>query len=642
MRFSFRALMLILAATVCWSTASTYAAAQSGTTSTPATKATVTTTTTATTPAAVKKTTTTKKTAAKPTVEEQLQKLNDKLTQQQTQMQQQQTQIQQLQQTNTQLQQQVSQQKDTFQSSLQQATQQASAAQEGVNSLHTTVTDLQSTTQATANALLENKKGVEALENPLAIHYKGITITPGGWLESTFLVRGRNENADITSNFGAVPYNGVVNSNLSEFEASARGSRPIVVANGNVGSTKLTGYFEMDFLGAADTANYVETNSFNPRMRQLWMQAEFKNGVTFTAGQFWSLMTTDRKGIATRSEFIPTTIEGSYVVGYSYARQNAVRITKDWNNKVWGAFEIANSQTTLSTSYTPANLMGFNTSSNALSPNGSTVNYGTPVTVTLNGVSTSVVAPTGANGLSTDLAPDFIGKLAFEPGWGHFEIKGVARIFRDRIASTADTTGTTNVTAGGGLGWAAILPILPGKLVSSNNKNWAQKIDFVFEGAIGKGIGRYGSANTPDVTVQPNGNVTPLPTVNSLAGFEFHPTPKLDLYTYGGDTYVGSERYSTLHDGDLVPAGYGSFLVNNTNCGVEVLPTGGAACGAQNKNLWDVTGGFWYRIWKGNFGTLQYGMQFEYINRTTWAGIKGGSVTGNDAIGLTSVRFYLP
>ncbi len=83
--------------------------------------------------------------------------------------------------------------------SVQQATQQASAAQDGVNSLHTTVTDLQSTTQATANALLANKKSVDALENPLAIHYKGVTITPGGWLESTFLVRGHNENADITS-----------------------------------------------------------------------------------------------------------------------------------------------------------------------------------------------------------------------------------------------------------------------------------------------------------------------------------------------------------------------------------------------------------------------------------------------------------
>ncbi len=469
MRFSFRVLILSLVATVCLSTAFVSAAGQSGTTPT----------------TTVKKTTTTSKktTAKKPTVEEQLQQLTNKLTQEQAQIQQQQSQIQQLQQTNTQLTQQVQQQGQTLQSSVQQATQQATAAQDGVNTLHTTVTDLQSTTQATANALLANKKSVDALENPLAIHYKGVTITPGGWLESTFLVRGHNENADITTNFGAVPLSGVANTNLSEFRASARGSRPILVATGMAGSTKLTGYFEMDFLGQAPTANYVETNSFNPRMRQLWMQAEFKNGVTFTAGQFWSLMTTDRKGIATRSEFIPTTIEGSYVVGYTYTRQNAVRITKDWNNKVWGAFEVAGAQTTVATSYTPVNLMGFATSTNALSPNSSTLNY-------LAG---------SAAGMSTDLAPDFIGKLAFEPGYGHYEIKALVSLFRDRIASTADTTGSTNVTAGGGLGWAAILPIVP------------KKVDFVFEGLAGKGTGRYNAAAQSDVTLEPNGNIVPLP-----------------------------------------------------------------------------------------------------------------------------------
>ena len=610
MRYSFRVLVLVLVATVCLSTAFVSAAGQSGTTSTPTDKK-----------------TTTKKTAAKkPTVEEQLQKLTNQLTQQQTQIQQQQSQIQQLQQTNTQLTQQVQQQGQTLQSSVQQATQQAASAQDGVNSLHTTVTDLQSTTQATANALLANKKSVDALENPLAIHYKGLTITPGGWLESTFLVRGHNENADITTNFGAVPLSGVANSNLSEFRASARGSRPILVATGMTGSTKLTGYFEMDFLGQAPTANYVETNSFNPRMRQLWMQAEFKNGVTFTAGQFWSLMTTDRKGIATRSEFIPTTIEGSYVVGYSYARQNAVRITKDWNNKVWGAFEVSGAQTTVASSFTPANLMGFSTSTNALSPNSSTLNY-------LAG---------SATGMSTDLAPDFIGKLAFEPGYGHYEIKGLVSIFRDRIASTADATGNTNVTAGGGLGWGMILPIGSSKLVSSNNRNWAQKIDFVFEGLAGKGTGRYNAAAQPDVTLEPNGNIVPLPAINSLAGFEFHPSPKLDVFVYGGDQYVGKEAFSTLSKGELVPAGYGSYLVNNSNCDVEVIPEGGAACGAQNKNLWDATGGLWYRIYSGPFGRLQYGMQFEYISRNSWSAVKGGSPTGSDAVGLTSIRFYLP
>jgi hypothetical protein len=314
------------------------------------------------------------------------------------------------------------------------------------------------------------------------------------------------------------------------------------------------------------------------------------------------------------------------VIGYTYVRQNAIRLTKDWNNKVWGAFEVANAQTTLSTSYTPANLMGFNTSSNALSPNGSTLNY-------LAG---------STNGMSTDLMPDLIGKVAFEPGWGHFEIKGLFREFRDRIAATADAAGSTNYSSGGGGGWAAILPILPGKLVSSNNQNWAQKIDFVFEGTAGKGIGRYGAANTPDVTVQPNGNIIPLFTVNSLAGFEFHPSPKLDVYLYGGDTYVGSSPYSTIDDGKLVPAGYGSLLVNNSNCQLEVIPEGAAACGAQNRNLYDTTAGFWYRIWKGQFGTLQYGMQGEYFYRNTWSAIKGGSPTGNDVVGLTSIRFYLP
>jgi hypothetical protein len=481
--------------------------------------------------------------------------------------------------------------------------------------LHTTVTDIQSTTQATSNALLANKKSVDALENPVAIHYKGVTITPGGWLESTFIVAGRNENADLTSSFGSSPFNGVANSNLSSFMATARGSRPIVVATANAGTTKLTGYWEMDFLGAAPTANYVETNSFTPRIRQLWMQAETKAGWTFSAGQFWSLMTTDRKGIALRSEFIPTTIEGSYVVGYTYARQNAVRITKDFNNKTWAAFEIANSQTTVGSSFTPANLMGFNTSSNALSPNGSTLNY-------LEG---------STNGLSTQLAPDFIGKLAFEPGFGHYEIKGIVRLFRDRIATTDEAQGSTNYTAGGGIGWAAILPVQ------------AKKIDFIFEGTAGKGIGRYGSSNQSDVTLEPDGHIVPLPAINTLAGLEFHPNPKLDVYVYGGDQYVGKEAFSTTNaEGKIVPAGYGSVLVNNTNCEVEVIPTGGAACGAQNKNLTDVTSGFWYRLWQGPFGRLQFGAQVEYFWRNTYSAVEGGAPSGNDVVGLTSVRFYLP
>ncbi len=72
--------------------------------------------------------------------------------------------------------------------------------------------------------------------------------------------------------------------------------------------------------------NQVETNSFNPRQRQLWGQA-FSDGLTITAGQMWSLLTTDRKGIATRAEFVPMTIDGACGIGGSPEGANSVVLT---------------------------------------------------------------------------------------------------------------------------------------------------------------------------------------------------------------------------------------------------------------------------------------------------------------------------
>src|ERR1700693_2646029 len=99
------------------------------------------------------------------------------------------------------------------------------------------------------------------------------------------------------------------------------------------GDTKLTGYYEVALLGQTPTASQVQTNSFAPRQRQLWGQIAFRNGLSFTAGQYWGLITTDRKGIATRAEFIPNTLEASYVVGYDYVRQTAFRLTENFNDK---------------------------------------------------------------------------------------------------------------------------------------------------------------------------------------------------------------------------------------------------------------------------------------------------------------------
>jgi hypothetical protein len=291
----------------------------------------------------------------------------------------------------------------------------------------------------------------------------------------------------------------------------------------------------------------------------------------------------------------------------NYVRQTAYRVTKNFENRFWLAFEVANPETNQpNASYVPPDLFGFNNSANAGSPSGSTLNY-------LAG---------STNGFSTNLAPDLIAKVAFEPGWGHYEIKALGRFFRDRI------NGNTNIAYGGGVGAAAILPLL------------TKKVDFLLQGLAGSGIGRYGAANGSDITLRPDGWIVPLHALHTLAGFEFHPQPKLDVYLYGGNEFYGRAAYLNPTNPAL-PAGYGSPLVTNAYCDVEVVPSGGPACGAQNKDIYDSTAGFWYRFLKGPFGTLQYGLQYEYLHRASWSGI-GGAPVGIDNVAFSSIRYYVP
>src|SRR5262249_41241692 len=155
------------------------------------------------------------------------------------------------------------------------------------------------------------------------------------------------------------------------------------------------------------------------------------------------------------------TLTASFNVGYTYARQSGFRVTKNFNEKAWLAFSVENPETVLSVTNPPSNVLGFAASANASSPN--------------NGFTLSNVP--GAAGTSTDLGPDLIAKLAFEPGWGHYEIKALGRFFRDRLS------GSTNVTGGGGLGFGIILPVID------------KKFDFTIQAMGGRGIGRYGTAN---------------------------------------------------------------------------------------------------------------------------------------------------
>jgi hypothetical protein len=112
--------------------------------------------------------------------------------------------------------------------------------------------------QAVSSEAGETKSAAE----PAAFRFKGLTLTPGGFLNSTALVRTRNENADVATSYSATPLDGSSNANLSELRGSTRNSQLSLLIEGAAGDTKFRGYVETDFLGAAPTANYVQSSEF--------------------------------------------------------------------------------------------------------------------------------------------------------------------------------------------------------------------------------------------------------------------------------------------------------------------------------------------------------------------------------------------
>ncbi len=142
-----------------------------------------------------------------------------------------------------------------------------------------------------------------------------------------------------------------------------------------------------------------------------------------------------------------------------------------------------------------------------------------------------------ANPYSTNLAPDLILKLAYDNAkLGHFELKGVGRAFRDRIAPAGVGTiaspfvGGYNAEAyGWGVGGGVFTPIVKGN-----------KMNFALSGMYGKGISRYESTQGPDFIVRTatDNKIQPEKSASAYVGFESHPTKKTEVdFTLGGEYY---------------------------------------------------------------------------------------------------------
>ena len=107
----------------------------------------------------------------------------------------------------------TSAQVQTLDTTVQQNTTAVTAVQSSVSNLQ-----VQSATVATTVQTIDQKtdKLQKSIDEPVAFHYKGVTITPGGFVAGEAVRRSRALGSDIYTNYNAIPYPGADTAHESE------------------------------------------------------------------------------------------------------------------------------------------------------------------------------------------------------------------------------------------------------------------------------------------------------------------------------------------------------------------------------------------------------------------------------------------
>ena len=467
------------------------------------------------------------------------------------------------------------------------------------------------------------------------MQYGALTITPGGFIAMESRSSTRSEQTDFQSGFNSIPNNNSPNAHVAESRFSARQSRPALLIEAPITPNYLvSGYGEFDFLAAGATSNLNQTDSYVPRIRNLYATLDNSEyGMHVLAGQNWSLITLNSKGITPRNEVPPPQIDPSFIPGFAYARLPQIRLTKDFFDKrLWISIDAEASQTT-------------------------GVGCAAAAAIPITGVANSTCL-TAANGpslsgttqnISYNKYPDLLGKVAYEAKLGnrdvHLEGLGVYRSFLTNAnygtqalaASTAANpngfnTSSNQNTQGYGFGAGLIVPVLP------------KRLDFQATGLVGRGISRYmSSGGFTDVALTSNGSVRAVGGAMALVGAIAHVTPAIDVYAFAGFEQ-NNRTYAQV--GPTTFVGYGAPVANNYGCNVE-----GGTCAGQQHRVIQITGGVWDKLYKGSFGEVRVGAQYSYTQRQLFAGTTAANgiataaapmiaARANNNTILTSFRYY--
>lgn len=428
---------------------------------------------------------------------------------------------------------------------------------------------------------------------PPYLRIGSVCVVPIGFLDATTYWRNENTGSSIGSNFGSVPYNNTVNGRLDEFRFSPQNSRIGFRIDGNWKGAHFILYNENDFLGTSGSSAITVTNgAFVPRLRLFWVDVR-KGKVEFLAGQSWSMLTPNRRGISPfpGDLFYSQVMDTNYMVGLTWTRQPGMRILFHPTDTVTFG---------LSAEQPDQYIGGSGGGSTVVLPAAYTALSGTQ----LDAANETLAAPS--------LTPDFIGKLAFDPvARFHGEVAGI--VSTDKIInpnSPGLTLGQTSTKTAGGIQVGLNGEIFKGfRLITTNF--WSD------------GEGRYLFGQAPDLAVTAAGTLSLLHAGGTVDGFEAT-AGKWLLFAYYGGVYIGRD---VIIDANGSKVGYGY--------------TGSA--NSQNRDIQEITGGFNETVWRDpRYGAINLIGQYEYLMRMPWYVAPNNPKEAHDNAIFFDVRYTLP
>ncbi len=464
-------------------------------------------------------------------------------------------------------------------------------------SLQAELTAPAATTTAAAS-LPEKAAPVEAeKKSPLSFKIGIADFTPVGFMDFTTVYRSTNVGSGIGTNFAGIPFSNTSAGQLSETRFSAQNSRIGLRIDSLVNDTKVLGYLESDFLGNAPTNLGVSSNAATLRMRLYFVDLRW-NQWEFLAGQDWTMLTPNRKGIGAMPSdiFFTSNMDTNYQLGLTWARQPQVRAIFHASDEVTTAISLEN----------PDQYAG--------GTNGSP-------SVTFPAGFNAGQVDTGAATSSPNVMPDVIGKFAYDTkvdglAW-HFDVAGLYRTFKVNNFATGATpidADTTKAGTGGSV---------------NANVEVAKGLNLIGNAYWSKGGGRYIFGQAPDLAVLPPDasgayKLSALRADSYLAGAEWQVVPTSLLFGYYSHVTVGNS-YAQLANGSYVGYGYpGSPSSNNHT--LEEFTLGG------NQTIWK----------NPSYGALQLISQFSYVDRKPWFVAPGTPAKAHAGMFFLNLRYVLP